>query len=155
MYHMTFVMSFFCFKQKTAYEMRISDWSSDVCSSDLPDKRFGSEEMWDLSEAELRDAVVRAGLATDDYGWEELPGEGAFYAPKLEWHLTDATGRTGQDGTIQSARVLPERLDAGYVAKDGQRHSPFILHRAIRGSHERLLGLLTAHYPRPFPHCLP
>jgi len=68
-----------------------------------PDKRFGSEEMWDLAEAELRDAVVRAGLATEEYGWEELPGEGAFYAPKLEWHLTDAIGRTWQVGTIQSA----------------------------------------------------
>src|SRR3546814_3503660 len=87
--------------------------------------------MWDLSEAELRDAVVRAGLATDDYGWEELPGEGAFYAPKLEWHLTDAIGRTWQVGTIQSDRVLPERLDASYVAEDGERHRPIMLHRAI------------------------
>ncbi|MBN8830094.1 MAG: threonine--tRNA ligase, partial [Sphingomonadales bacterium] len=70
-----------------------------------PEKRFGTEEMWDQAEAELRDAVVRAGLATEEYGWEELPGEGAFYAPKLEWHLTDAIGRTWQVGTIQSDRV--------------------------------------------------
>src|SRR3546814_1871816 len=68
--------------------------------------------MWDQAENELRDAVAAAGLDTPEYGWEELPGEGAFYAPKLEWHLTDAIGRTWQVGTIQSDRVLPERLDA-------------------------------------------
>src|SRR3546814_10137949 len=151
MYHMTFVMSFFCFKQKTAYEMRISDWSSDVCSSDLPDKRFGSEEMWDLSEAELRDAVVRAGMATDDYGWEELPGEGAFYAPKLEFHLTDAIGRTWQCGTIQSDRVMPERLDTSYVGEDGERHRPVMLHRAILGTYERFIGILIEHFAGRFP----
>ncbi|WP_298891438.1 threonine--tRNA ligase, partial [uncultured Sphingomonas sp.] len=71
-----------------------------------PDKRFGSDEMWDQAENELRDAVAAAGLNTPEYGWEELPGEGAFYAPKLEWHLTDAIGRTWQVGTIQSDRVL-------------------------------------------------
>lgn len=116
-----------------------------------PDKRFGSEEMWDLSEDELRNAVVEAGLATEDYGWEELPGEGAFYAPKLEWHLTDAIGRTWQVGTIQSDRVLPDRLDASYVGEDGERHRPIMLHRAIFGSYERFIGILIEHFAGRLP----
>ncbi|WP_294236566.1 threonine--tRNA ligase [uncultured Sphingomonas sp.] len=116
-----------------------------------PEKRFGTEEMWDMAETELRDAVVRAGLATEKYGWEELPGEGAFYAPKLEWHLTDAIGRTWQVGTIQSDRVLPERLDASYIGEDGERHRPIMLHRAIFGSYERFIGILIEHYAGRFP----
>ncbi|HEY0623051.1 threonine--tRNA ligase [Sphingomonas sp.] len=116
-----------------------------------PEKRFGTEAMWDQAEAELRDAVVRAGLATQEYGWEELPGEGAFYAPKLEWHLTDAIGRTWQVGTIQSDRVLPERLDATYVGEDGERHRPVMLHRAIFGSYERFIGILIEHFAGRLP----
>jgi threonyl-tRNA synthetase len=116
-----------------------------------PEKRFGTEEMWDLAETELRNAVVSAGLATEAYGWEELPGEGAFYAPKLEWHLTDAIGRTWQVGTIQSDRVLPERLDASYIGEDGARHRPVMLHRAIFGSYERFVGILIEHYAGKFP----
>lgn len=116
-----------------------------------PDKRFGTDEMWDKAEAELRNAVVRAGLATQEYGWEELPGEGAFYAPKLEWHLTDAIGRTWQVGTIQSDRVLPERLDASYVGEDGERHRPVMLHRAIFGSYERFIGILIEHFAGKLP----
>lgn len=116
-----------------------------------PDNRFGTEDMWDKAEAELRDAVVRAGLATEAYGWEELPGEGAFYAPKLEWHLTDAIGRTWQVGTIQSDRVLPERLDASYVGEDGERHRPVMLHRAIFGSYERFIGILIEHFAGRLP----
>jgi threonyl-tRNA synthetase len=116
-----------------------------------PDNRFGTEEMWDQAEAELRDAVIRAGLATEEYGWEELPGEGAFYAPKLEWHLTDAIGRTWQVGTIQSDRVLPERLDASYVGEDGARHRPVMLHRAIFGSYERFIGILIEHFAGKLP----
>jgi len=116
-----------------------------------PEKRFGSDELWDKAEAELRDAVVKAGLATAEYGWEELPGEGAFYAPKLEWHLTDAIGRTWQVGTIQSDRVLPERLDASYVGEDGARHRPVMLHRAIFGSYERFIGILIEHYAGKLP----
>ncbi|WP_398400346.1 threonine--tRNA ligase [Sandaracinobacteroides saxicola] len=116
-----------------------------------PEKRFGSDADWDKAEHELRDAVVRAGLATADYGWEELPGEGAFYAPKLEWHLTDAIGRTWQVGTIQSDRVLPDRLDASYVGEDGARHRPVMLHRAIFGSYERFIGILIEHYAGRFP----
>jgi threonyl-tRNA synthetase len=116
-----------------------------------PDQRFGSDSDWDKAENELRDAVVRAGLATSEFGWEELPGEGAFYAPKLEWHLTDAIGRTWQVGTIQSDRVLPERLDASYVGEDGARHRPVMLHRAIFGSYERFIGILIEHYAGRFP----
>ncbi|NOW47850.1 threonyl-tRNA synthetase [Novosphingobium sp. SG751A] len=116
-----------------------------------PEKRFGSEEMWDLAETELRNAVVNAGLATEEYGWEELPGEGAFYAPKLEWHLTDAIGRTWQCGTIQSDRVLPERLDAAYIAEDGEKHRPVMLHRAILGSYERFIGILIEHFAGKLP----
>ena len=116
-----------------------------------PENRFGTEEMWDQAETELRDAVVRAGLATAEYGWEELPGEGAFYAPKLEWHLTDAIGRTWQVGTIQSDRVLPERLDASYIAEDGERHRPVMLHRAIFGSYERFIGILIEHFAGKLP----
>jgi len=116
-----------------------------------PEKRFGSEEMWDQAEEELRNAVAAAGLNTSEFGWEELPGEGAFYAPKLEWHLTDAIGRTWQVGTIQSDRVLPDRLDAGYVGEDGDKHRPIMLHRAIFGSYERFIGILIEHFAGKLP----
>jgi threonyl-tRNA synthetase len=116
-----------------------------------PEKRFGSDADWDQAEAELRAAVVACGRATPQYGWEELPGEGAFYAPKLEFHLTDAIGRTWQCGTIQSDRVLPERLDASYIGADGERHRPVMLHRAILGTFERFIGILTEHHAGRFP----
>jgi threonyl-tRNA synthetase len=116
-----------------------------------PEKRFGSEEMWDKAEQTLRDAVAAAGRATEAYGWEELPGEGAFYAPKLEFHLTDAIGRTWQVGTIQADTVLPERLDASYVGEDGERHRPVMLHRAILGTFERFIGILIEHHAGRFP----
>jgi threonyl-tRNA synthetase len=116
-----------------------------------PEKRFGSEADWDKAEQELRDAVAEAGMANDEYGWEELPGEGAFYAPKLEWHLTDAIGRTWQVGTIQGDRVLPDRLDASFVGEDGERHRPVMLHRAIFGSYERFIGILIEHHAGRFP----
>ena len=116
-----------------------------------PEKRFGSDEMWDWSEQSMRDAVAATGRNTPEWGWEELPGEGAFYAPKLEFHLTDAIGRTWQVGTIQTDTVLPERLDASYVAEDGNRHRPIMLHRAILGSYERFIGILIEHYAGKFP----
>jgi threonyl-tRNA synthetase len=116
-----------------------------------PDKRFGSDEMWDKAESELRDAVAASGRATPEFGWEELPGEGAFYAPKLEFHLTDAIGRTWQVGTIQSDRVLPERLDATYIGEDGEKHRPIMLHRAILGTFERFMGILIEHHAGKFP----
>jgi len=116
-----------------------------------PEKRFGSDEMWDWSEQSLRDAVAATGRNTAEYGWEELEGEGAFYAPKLEFHLTDAIGRTWQVGTIQTDTVLPERLDASYIGEDGQKHRPVMLHRAIVGTFERFLGILIEHYAGKFP----
>jgi threonyl-tRNA synthetase len=111
-----------------------------------PEQRFGSDADWDKAEQELRDALTANGLT-----WEELPGEGAFYAPKLEWHLTDAIGRTWQVGTIQSDRVLPERLDASYVGEDGEKHRPVMLHRAIFGSYERFIGILIEHFAGRLP----
>jgi len=116
-----------------------------------PDKRFGSDEMWDWAEQSLRDAVKAAGRDTPEYGWEELPGEGAFYAPKLEFHLTDAIGRTWQVGTIQTDTVLPERLDASYVGEDGERHRPVMLHRAILGTYERFIGILIESHAGKLP----
>ena len=93
----------------------------------------------------------RRAATTAEYGWEELPGEGAFYAPKLEFHLTDAIGRTWQVGTIQTDTVLPERLDASYVGEDGERHRPVMLHRAILGTFERFIGILIEHHAGRFP----
>ncbi|MEO1922637.1 MAG: threonine--tRNA ligase [Sphingomonadaceae bacterium] len=119
-----------------------------------PEKRLGSDADWDKAEQELRDAVEEAGMANEEYGWEELPGEGAFYAPKLEWHLTDAIGRTWQVGTIQGDRVLPERLDATYVGEDGDKHRPVMLHRAIFGSYERFIGILIEHFAGRLPSWL-
>ena len=116
-----------------------------------PEQRYGSDEEWDRAEQVLREAVAKAGRATEEYGWEELPGEGAFYAPKLEFHLTDAIGRTWQVGTIQADTVLPERLDATYIGEDGQKHRPVMLHRAIIGTFERFIGILIEHYAGKFP----
>ncbi|PTS89795.1 threonine--tRNA ligase [Sphingomonas sp. HMWF008] len=117
-----------------------------------PDARFGTDAMWDQAEAELREAVLGSKLSDSIKAkFEELPGEGAFYAPKLEFHLTDAIGRTWQVGTIQSDRVLPERLDASYVGADGERHRPVMLHRAILGTFERFLGILIEHHAGRFP----
>ncbi|MBB4617650.1 threonine--tRNA ligase [Sphingomonas abaci] len=117
-----------------------------------PEKRFGSDDMWDVAEQELRDAVQASNLPDEIKAkFEELPGEGAFYAPKLEFHLTDAIGRTWQVGTIQSDRVLPDRLDASYVGEDGNRHRPVMLHRAILGTFERFIGILIEHHAGRFP----
>ncbi|MEQ1547681.1 MAG: threonine--tRNA ligase [Chakrabartia sp.] len=116
-----------------------------------PEKRFGTDEMWDRAENDLREAVRLAGRAGPEYKWEELPGEGAFYSPKLEFHLTDAIGRTWQCGTIQLDYVLPDRLDATYIGEDGAKHRPVMLHRAILGSYERFIGILIEHHAGRFP----
>jgi threonyl-tRNA synthetase len=116
-----------------------------------PDQRFGTDAEWDSAEQILRDAVAKAGRATKEFGWEELPGEGAFYAPKLEFHLTDAIGRTWQVGTIQADTVLPARLDAFYIGEDGEKHRPVMLHRAILGTFERFIGILIEHHAGRFP----
>lgn len=118
----------------------------DVKLSLRPEKRAGSDELWDKAEGDLRKALAAAGLE-----WEELPGEGGFYAPKIEYQIKDALGRSWQCGTIQLDYVLPERLDAEYVAEDNQRKRPVMLHRAILGSFERFLGILIEHYEGSFP----
>lgn len=105
--------------------------------SDRPEQRAGSDEVWDKSENALRSATEVAG-----YDFELNPGEGAFYGPKLEFVLTDAIGRDWQCGTLQVDFVLPERLDANYIAEDGQKHRPVMLHRAVLGSFERFIGIL-------------
>jgi len=116
-----------------------------------PEKRAGTDEMWDRAEQDLRDAVRLAGRDGPEYGWEELPGEGAFYSPKLEFHLTDAIGRTWQCGTLQLDYVMPGLLDAFYVGEDGAKHVPVMLHRAIIGTFERFLGILIEHHAGRFP----
>jgi threonyl-tRNA synthetase len=111
-----------------------------------PDKRAGSDEIWDKAEQGLQDAAAKAGL---QYSIEA--GEGAFYGPKLEFHLTDAIGRSWQCGTLQLDFVLPERLDANYIAEDGSRQRPVMLHRAILGSMERFIGIMLEHYSGVMP----
>jgi threonyl-tRNA synthetase len=111
-----------------------------------PDKRIGSDEVWDKAEAALRAALSGAGVA-----WEELPGEGAFYGPKIEYHMRDCIGRAWQVGTIQVDFMMPERLGAEYVAEDDTRRHPVMLHRAIVGSMERFIGILIEHYEGRFP----
>ena len=117
--------------------------------ADRPEVRAGEDAVWDRAEAALRDAAEAAGA--------ELvlnPGEGAFYGPKLEFVLRDAIGRDWQCGTLQVDFVLPERLDAGYIGEDGDRHRPVMLHRAILGTFERFLGILIEHYAGRFPFWL-
>jgi threonyl-tRNA synthetase len=116
-----------------------------------PDNRAGDDALWDRAEGDLREALRQARRLNDDYSYEELPGEGAFYGPKLEFHLTDAIGRTWQCGTLQLDYVLPERLDASYVGEDGAKHRPVMLHRAILGTFERFLGILIEHHAGRFP----
>jgi threonyl-tRNA synthetase len=111
-----------------------------------PDVRAGTDEVWDVAEEKLKRAAEAAGETV-----ELLPGEGAFYGPKLEFHLRDAIGRTWQCGTLQLDFVLPERLDAEYVAEDGSKQRPVMLHRAIFGSFERFLGILIENYAGAFP----
>ncbi|HTF94804.1 MAG TPA: threonine--tRNA ligase [Cellvibrio sp.] len=111
-----------------------------------PEKYAGTLETWNKAEEGLRAALRAAGLE-----WEELPGEGAFYGPKIEYQIKDALGRSWQCGTIQLDYVLPERLDAEYVAEDNARKRPVMLHRAILGSFERFLGILIEHYEGSFP----
>jgi threonyl-tRNA synthetase len=114
--------------------------------SDRPAVRAGSDETWDRAEGALKQACATAGVE-----YELNPGEGAFYGPKLEFVLRDAIGRDWQCGTLQVDFVLPERLDATYVAEDGSRKRPVMLHRAILGSFERFLGILIEQYAGRFP----
>ncbi|HEV2364382.1 MAG TPA: threonine--tRNA ligase [Caulobacteraceae bacterium] len=111
-----------------------------------PQKRFGSDEQWTIAENTLERAARAAGVEV-----ERVPDEGAFYGPKLEFHLKDAIGRTWQCGTLQLDYVLPERLEAAYIGEDGAKHRPVMLHRAILGSMERFLGILLEHYAGTLP----
>lgn len=111
-----------------------------------PEKRAGSDETWDKAEQGLRDALTACGIE-----WQELPGEGAFYGPKVEYHIKDALGRSWQCGTIQLDFVLPERLGAEYVTEDNGRARPVMLHRAILGSLERFIGILIEEHAGSFP----
>jgi len=114
--------------------------------STRPEKRVGSEEMWDRAEDALRQALDNSGLK-----WEILPGEGAFYGPKIEFSLKDCMGRILQCGTIQVDFSMPDRLGAQYVAEDGSRKVPVMLHRAILGSFERFIGVLIEHFAGAMP----
>src|SRR3954467_5335362 len=111
-----------------------------------PDERIGSDEEWDRAEADLETALKETGLE-----YETLPGEGAFYGPKLEFHLQDAIGRTWQCGTHQLDPQMPQRLGAAYIGADGEKHHPLMLHRAILGTFERFIGILIEHHAGKFP----
>jgi len=114
-----------------------------------PEKRLGTDETWDKAELALRNALKACGVE-----WQELPGEGAFYGPKIEYHLKDAIGRTWQLGTMQVDFMMPGRLGAEYVDEHSQRRHPVMLHRAIVGSMERFIGILIEHHAGNFPDWL-
>ncbi|MDR1709780.1 MAG: threonine--tRNA ligase [Candidatus Accumulibacter sp.] len=111
-----------------------------------PEKRIGSDAVWDKAEEALRVGLKASGLE-----WDELPGEGAFYGPKIEFHIRDAIGRSWQCGTVQVDFSMPQRLGAEYVGEDNARHTPVMLHRAIIGSLERFIGILLEHYAGALP----
>src|SRR5690606_20626403 len=111
-----------------------------------PEPRLGDDATWDKAEEALRAALRTAGV-----DWEELPGEGAFYGPKIEYHLRDAIGRTWQLGTMQVDFMMPGRLGAEYVDEHSQKRHPVMLHRAIVGSMERFIGILIEHHAGQFP----
>ncbi|TKS54485.1 threonine--tRNA ligase [Luteimonas yindakuii] len=111
-----------------------------------PESRLGDDATWDKAEEALRSALRASGVE-----WQELPGEGAFYGPKIEYHLRDAIGRTWQLGTMQVDFMMPQRLGAEYVDENSQRRHPVMLHRAIVGSMERFIGILIEHHAGQFP----
>jgi threonyl-tRNA synthetase len=111
-----------------------------------PDKRLGDDDTWDRAENSLREALGKAGVS-----WEELPGEGAFYGPKIEYHLKDAIGRTWQLGTMQVDFMMAGRLGAEYVDEHSARRHPVMLHRAIVGSMERFIGILIENHAGALP----
>lgn len=117
--------------------------------STRPESRAGSDDIWDKAEKDLEMAIATCGLEYEIY-----PGEGAFYGPKLEFALKDSHGREWQCGTLQLDFVLAERLGASYIAEDGKKHPPVILHRAIFGSMERFIGILLEHYGTELPNWL-
>jgi len=128
-------------------ELGFTDWS--IKLSTRPEKRIGSDAIWDQLETALGNACKAAG-----YEYEIQEGEGAFYGPKLEFVLTDAIGRDWQCGTLQVDSNMPERLDASYIGQDGSRHQPFMLHRATLGSFERFIGILIEEHAGKLPFWL-
>ncbi len=138
---------FIDFLSKIYADLGFHDWT--IKLSTRPEKRIGSDESWDFVEKALGDACKAAG-----YDYEILEGEGAFYGPKLEFTLTDAIGRNWQCGTLQVDPNLPERLDATYIGQDGNKHRPFMLHRATLGSFERFIGILIEEHAGKLPFWL-
>ena len=135
----------FCDLVKTVY----SDLGFDDVKIVLalrPEMRAGSDEVWDKAEDGLRKALIEAGLE-----FTEAENEGAFYGPKIEYHIRDAIGRSWQCGTLQLDFVLPERLDASYIGKDGAKHRPVMLHRAVLGTLERFIGVMIESYAGKLP----
>ena len=118
----------------------------DIKLSTRPENRVGSDEIWDKAEKSLEDAIKHLGL-----NYEIDEGDGAFYGPKLDFVLTDAIGRKWQCGTFQADFNLPTRLEATYIGEDGNKHVPVMMHRAILGSFERFIGILTENYSGNFP----
>ena len=118
----------------------------DIKLSTRPEVRVGSDEVWDKAEAALEQAIKNLDLL-----YEISEGEGAFYGPKLDFILTDALGREWQCGTFQADFILPERLGSKYIGEDGERHQPVMIHRAILGSFERFIGILSRTSRRGFP----
>jgi len=138
---------FIDFLSKVYADLGFHDWT--IKLSTRPEQRIGSDESWDLVEKALGDACKAAG-----HEFEVLEGEGAFYGPKLEFTLTDAIGRNWQCGTLQVDPNLPERLDATYIGADGDKHRPFMLHRACLGSFERFIGILIEEHSGKLPFWL-
>jgi threonyl-tRNA synthetase len=137
----------------TAFHQQAMQVYTDFGFSDIaiklalrPDKRLGDDAAWDKAESALRAALRAAGVQ-----WEELPGEGAFYGPKIEYHLKDSIGRSWQVGTMQYDPMMPERLDASFIEEHSQRQRPIMLHRAIVGSMERFIGILIEHHAGAMP----
>ena len=140
----------------TAFHRQAMKVYSDFGFSDIslkialrPDKRLGSDEIWDKSEGALRAALAACGVE-----WQELPGEGAFYGPKIEYHMRDSIGRGWQVGTMQVDFMMPERLGAEYVDEHSARRNPVMLHRAIVGSMERFIGILIESHAGALPSWL-
>jgi threonyl-tRNA synthetase len=114
--------------------------------STRPESRTGSDEMWDQAETALANALKRLNVT-----YKLNPGDGAFYGPKIDFHIKDAIGRTWQCGTVQCDFSMPERFGLEYVGVDGARHTPVMIHRALLGSMERFIGILVEHYAGDLP----
>ena len=117
--------------------------------STRPDKKLGTDEEWDFTEAALKNALERRGI-----GYQVNEGDGAFYGPKIDLHMTDVLGRSWQMGTIQLDSQMPARFGLTYMGADNREHTPYVIHRALLGSLERFIGILVEHYGGEFPFWL-